>query len=64
LVDITKEFNITTIINSHDMKTVLDIGEHIIFIYQGQKWWEGGKSEIIEARKSNQELNEFFLASF
>jgi len=64
LVDITKEFNITTIINSHDMKTVLDIGEHIIFIYQGQKWWEGSKSEIIEARKSNKELDEFFLASF
>ena len=64
LVDITKEFNITTIINSHDMKTVLDIGEHIIFIYKGQKWWEGGKDELTEARKSNKELDEFFLASF
>jgi phospholipid/cholesterol/gamma-HCH transport system ATP-binding protein len=64
LVDITKEFNITTIINSHDMKTVMDIGEHIIFIYKGKTWWEGSNKEIIEARKSNKELDEFFLASF
>ena len=46
------------------MKTVLDIGEHIIFIYKGQKWWEGAKDELTEARKSNKELDEFFLASF
>lgn len=64
LEDITQEFNITTIINSHDMKTVLDIGEHIIFIYKGQKWWEGSNTDITEARKSNKELNDFFLASF
>ncbi len=64
LLDITKEFNITTVINSHDMKTVLDIGEHIIFMYQGQKWWEGSNSEISQARTENQELDAFFKASF
>jgi TonB-dependent SusC/RagA subfamily outer membrane receptor len=64
LEDITKEFGITTIINSHDMKTVKEIGEHIVFMHQGEKWWEGSNKEIIEARKSNKELNEFFLASF
>ncbi len=64
LLDITKEFNITTVINSHDMKTVLDIGEHIIFMYKGQKWWEGSNSDIAVAREENQELDAFFKASF
>ena len=44
--EITHEFNITTIINSHDMNSVMEIGEHIIFINQGEKAWEGNKSEI------------------
>ena len=64
LFDITKEFNITTVINSHDMKTVLDIGEHIIFMYKGQKWWEGSNAEVEQARKENPELDAFFKASF
>ncbi len=64
LLDITKEFNITTVINSHDMKTVLDIGEHIIFMYKGKKWWEGSNAEIPQARKENKELDAFFKASF
>lgn len=64
LLDITKEFNITTVINSHDMKTVLDIGEHIIFMYKGKKWWEGSNAEISQARKENKELDAFFKASF
>lgn len=64
LLDITKEFNITTIINSHDMKTVLDIGEHIIFMYKGQKWWEGSNAEVEKTRKENPELDAFFKASF
>lgn len=64
LLDITKEFNITTVINSHDMKTVLDIGEHIIFMYKGQKWWEGSNAEVEQARKENPELDAFFKASF
>jgi phospholipid/cholesterol/gamma-HCH transport system ATP-binding protein len=64
LHDITKEFGITTIINSHDMKTVKDIGEHIVFMHQGQKWWEGSKEELAEAQKSNPELDAFVKASF
>ena len=64
LHDITKEFGITTIINSHDMKTVKDIGEHIVFVHQGQKWWEGSKDDLIEAQKSNPELDAFVRASF
>lgn len=64
LLDITQEFNITTVINSHDMKTVIDIGEHIIFMYKGQKWWEGSNHELVAARKENPELDAFFKASF
>jgi phospholipid/cholesterol/gamma-HCH transport system ATP-binding protein len=64
LHDITKEFGITTIINSHDMKTVKDIGEHIVFVHQGQKWWEGSKEELTAAQKSNPELDAFVKASF
>ena len=64
LHDITKEFGITTIINSHDMKTVKDIGEHIVFVHQGQKWWEGSKEDLSEAQQSNPELDAFVKASF
>ncbi len=64
ILELTTDMGITTIINSHDMKTVLDIGENIIFIYQGKKWWQGNKEDIPEARKSNAELNAFFQASF
>lgn len=64
LQDITHELNITTIINSHDMKTVMDMGEHIIFIYKGQKWWEGSHKEILHARNHVKELDDFFKASF
>lgn len=63
LADITEEYNITTLIISHDMKTAFDIGEHIIFIYQGKKWWEGNKSDISEARKNIREFDEFIKAS-
>lgn len=64
LHDITKEYGITTIINSHDMKTVKDIGEHIVFVHQGQKWWEGSKEDLAEAQKVNVELDAFVKASF
>ena len=59
--EITEEYNITTIINTHDMNSVLEIGEHVIFIYKGEKWWEGTKHEILHA--DNRELNEFVFAS-
>ena len=59
--DITEEYNITTIINTHDMNSVLEIGEKIVFIYKGHKWWEGSKYDILHA--DNRELNDFVFAS-
>ena len=59
--DITKEYNITTIINTHDMNSVMEIGEKIVYIHEGHKWWEGTKDEILHA--DNRELNEFVFAS-
>lgn len=59
--DITKEYNITTIINTHDMNSVMEIGEKIVYIHQGKKWWEGTKDTILQA--DNAELNDFVFAS-
>lgn len=61
LSDITKDYNITTIINTHDMNSVMGIGEHIIFIYQGHKEWEGTKDDVMGA--TNERLNDFIFAS-
>ena len=59
--DITVEYNITTIINTHDMNSVMEIGDKIVYIHQGKKWWEGSKDDILNAE--NQELNDFVFAS-
>lgn len=59
--EITQEYNITTIINTHDMNSVMEIGDTIIFIYEGKKWWEGSKDDILDA--DNKELEEFIFAS-
>jgi phospholipid/cholesterol/gamma-HCH transport system ATP-binding protein len=59
--DITKEFNITTIINTHDMNSVMEIGEKIVYIHEGHKWWEGSKDDILLSE--NPELNDFVFAS-
>lgn len=59
--DITKENNITTIINTHDMNSVMEIGENIIYLYLGQKEWEGTNKEIIFNK--NKKLNQFIFAS-
>lgn len=59
--EITVDFNITTVVNTHDMNSVLDIGDKIIYIYNGKKWWEGDKSEIFKS--NNNELNDFVFAS-
>lgn len=59
--EITQEYNITTIINTHDMNSVLQIGENIVYIYEGQKWWEGTKHSILSS--DNQQLNDFVFAS-
>lgn len=59
--EITKEYNMTTIINTHDMNSVLGIGEHIVFIYEGKKYWEGSSAEVLKS--DNQVLNDFIFAS-
>ena len=59
--EITEEFNITTIINSHDMNSVLEIGDKVIYIYKGCKCWEGTKEEIMST--DNEALNNFVFAT-
>lgn len=59
--EITLEYNITTIVNTHDMNSVMEIGDHILYLYQGRKEWEGNNQEIIFSK--NQRLNEFIFAS-
>ena len=59
--DITTEYNMTTIINTHDMNSVLGIGDSILYIYQGHKEWEGNKDQVFTA--TNQRLNDFIFAS-
>ena len=59
--EITEEFKMTTIVNTHDMNSVMQIGENIVFIHQGVIWWEGNKEELIHS--DNKELNDFVFAS-
>ena len=59
--DITQEYNMTTIINTHDMNSVLGIGEKVIYIYEGHKEWEGTKDDIFTS--TNERLNNFIFAS-
>ena len=59
--DITTEYDMTTIINTHDMNSVMGIGDSIIFIYQGHKEWEGTKDQVFNA--TNERLNDFIFAS-
>ena len=59
--EITQEYDITTVIVTHDMNSVMGIGEHILFLHQGEKWWEGSKDEITST--DNKELNEFVFAT-
>lgn len=58
---ITQDLDITTIINTHDMNSVMEIGDNILFISNGEKWWEGNKNEILYT--SNEKLNDFVFAS-
>lgn len=59
--EITIEYNITTVINTHDMNSVMEIGHYILYMYLGKKEWEGSNKEIIFSK--NQRLNEFIFAS-
>ena len=61
LQSITKEFDITTIINTHDMNSVMGIGENIIFISEGHKEWQGESSQIMNS--TNEQLTDFIFAS-
>ena len=58
---ITQEYGTTTIINTHDMNSVMGIGDHILYIYEGHREWEGSKDEIMLA--DNERLNSFIFAS-
>jgi phospholipid/cholesterol/gamma-HCH transport system ATP-binding protein len=59
--EITHEYNITTVINTHDMNSVIEIGDNIAFINKGKLWWEGNKGTIMHT--DNQELNDFVFAT-
>ena len=61
LSSITKDFGITTIINTHDMNSVMGIGDNIIFIYQGNKEWQGTKHDVMGS--TNERLNDLVFAS-
>lgn len=59
--EITEEYHITTIVITHDMNSVIEIGDHIMFIYKGEMWWEGNKKEILQT--DNNEVNDFVYAT-
>lgn len=59
--DITQEYNITTVINTHDMNSVMESGDNIIYLHKGQKKWEGSSKDIIFS--DDQDLNNFIFAS-
>jgi phospholipid/cholesterol/gamma-HCH transport system ATP-binding protein len=61
IYDITKEYHMTTVINTHDMNSVVNIGENIVFIKEGIKEWQGTKEQVISS--SNAALNDFIFAS-
>ena len=59
--EITKEYNITTIVVTHDMNSVMETGENINFIHKGKMWWNGNKEDILKT--DNKELNDFVYSS-
>ena len=61
IYEITQEYNMTTIINTHDMNSVMEIGDNILYLRDGQKEWAGNKKDIIYS--NNQYLNQFIFAS-
>lgn len=61
IMDITREYQCTTVVVTHDMNSVMGIGDYILFLYQGKKWWEGSNQEI--AHTNIKELNNFVFAS-
>ena len=61
IMEITHEYNITTIVNTHDMNSVMEIGENINFISQGRLWWKGNNQNILST--DNKELQDFIFCS-
>jgi phospholipid/cholesterol/gamma-HCH transport system ATP-binding protein len=61
IMEITEEFQTTTVINTHDMNSVITMGENILFIHQGKKWWDGNSEQIFNS--GNKELDDFIFAS-
>lgn len=61
ILEITREYNITTVINTHDMNSVLQVGDRVNFIYQGKLWWQGTKNNIMEP--DNAELEQFLFST-
>jgi phospholipid/cholesterol/gamma-HCH transport system ATP-binding protein len=59
--DLTQEYNSTTIVVTHDMNSVMEIGDHIVYLHEGYKQWEGTNQDIIFSR--DQKLNDFIFAS-
>ena len=59
--DITQEYNICTVVNTHDMNSIMEVGDNIIFLKGGKKEWEGSRNEIFHA--DNEALNNFVFAS-
>lgn len=59
--EITYEYGITTVVITHDMNSVIEIGDNIVFIHQGKNWWSGNRDEIISTK--NPEINDFVYAS-
>ncbi|MBL7883835.1 MAG: ATP-binding cassette domain-containing protein [Bacteroidia bacterium] len=59
--EITQEYNITTMVITHDMNSVIEIGDNIMFIFEGKKWWEGNKQEILKTK--NKEVCDFVYAT-
>lgn len=61
IYELTKEYNMTTVVNTHDMNTVMESGDHIVYMHQGMKQWEGSNKDIIYSK--DKLLNEFIFAS-
>ncbi|MCK9163119.1 MAG: ATP-binding cassette domain-containing protein [Bacteroidales bacterium] len=61
IYDITHEYNITTIINTHDMNSVVEIGEQIYYLHKGELWWQGDNENVLNS--DNKELNDFVFCT-
>ncbi len=61
ILDITQEYNITTIINTHDMNSVVEIGQRIYYLHKGELWWQGDNKNVLTS--DNKELNDFIFCT-